>query len=73
MNWRDFLERVGWTAIQATAGAGLTVLSTGLAWQDGLKFVGVTVAIAVCKVTIAQQVGNTKTGDAFPGGVNDAQ
>lgn len=70
MNWRDFVERVGWTAIQALSAAGLIVLtSDGISWQEGLKFVGVAVAIAVAKVVVAQQVGDSGTGDAIPGGV----
>lgn len=70
VNWKDFLERVGWTAIQATAAAALVVLTTSdIDWETGLKFVGTAVAIAVAKVVIAQQVGDSKTGDAFPGGV----
>jgi len=74
MNWRDFLERVGWTAIYAIAAAGLTVLtSDGLSWQEALKFVGISTALAVCKVVVAQRAGSTSTGEAFPGGVNDAR
>lgn len=70
MNWRDFIERVGWTAIQALSAAGLVVLtSEGISWQEGLKFVGVAVGIAVAKVVVAQQVGDSGTGDAIPGGV----
>lgn len=69
INWRDFLERVGWTAIQATAGATLVVLTTdNIIWGDALKFVGVTVGIAVFKVILAQQTGDRGSGDAFPGG-----
>ena len=69
INWRDFLERVGWTAIQALAGAAIVVLaSDNIIWGDALKFVGVTVAVAVFKVILAQQTGDRATGDAFPGG-----
>lgn len=69
INWRDLLERVGWTAIQATAGAGVVVLmSDNIIWGDAIKFVGVTVGIAVFKVILAQQTGTRGSGDAFPGG-----
>lgn len=72
INWKDFIERVGWTAIQATAGAALVVLTTdNIIWGDAIKFVGVAVAVAVVKVVIAQQAGDTSTGEAFPGGVTE--
>lgn len=67
---RDFVERVGWTAVQASAGAGLTALTDdSLDWNTGLRFVGITTAIAVLKVITAQQVGSRGSGDAIPGGV----
>ncbi|HVL53949.1 MAG TPA: hypothetical protein VM344_06775 [Vitreimonas sp.] len=64
----DFVERVGWTAIQAAAGALLDVLTTGeLTWRA----VGYAVAIAALKVIVAQRFGDTPTGDAIPGRVID--
>ena len=66
--WLDFIDRVGWTAIYAIAAALVTVLtSDGIGWEEGLKFLGVSVALAVCKVTVAQRTGNSDLGDAVPG------
>jgi hypothetical protein len=56
--WIDFGERVGWTAIQAAAGAVIVVLSTGVDWKQGLLFVGITTAGAVAKVAVAFRVGD---------------
>lgn len=68
--YKDFAERVGWTAIYAIAAAVLTVLtSSGLAWNEALKFIGISTVFAVCKVIVAQQVGTRGSGDAIPGGV----
>lgn len=68
--WKDFVERVSWTAIQAAGAAGITALSSpDLTWDTGLKFVGIAAALAVLKVLAAQQVGSTGNGDAIPGGV----
>ena len=67
---KDFIERVGWTAIYAIAAAGITVLSSsGITWNEALKFIGVSVALAVFKVIIAQRAGSTDDGAALPGGV----
>jgi hypothetical protein len=67
--WKDFLDRVGWTAIQTAAGAAITELTgAGINWATGLKFVGITTAIAVLKVVTAQNVGSNGSGDAIPGG-----
>lgn len=66
---KDFIERVGWTAIQAAAGAGLTALTgADFDWATAGKFVGITTLIAVLKVITAQNVGSSGTGDALPGG-----
>lgn len=68
--WLDFLDRVGWTSVQAAAGAVIVILTeNNLGWEAGLKFVGVAVAVAVCKVVIAQRVGNDELGAAIPGKV----
>ena len=67
---KDFIERVGWTAIQAGAGAAIVALtSSDLSWQDGAKMVGAAAAIAGLKVFSAQQFGTRGSGDAIPGGV----
>ena len=67
---KDFVERVGWTALQAAAAAGITALSSpDLDWQTAAKFVGTAAALAVLKVLAAQNVGSTGSGDAIPGGV----
>lgn len=67
---KDFVERVGWTFIQAAAAAAITALSSPeLTWETGLKFVGTAGALAVLKVLAAQQVGDRGSGDAIPGGV----
>ncbi len=67
--WRDFAERVGWTAIQAAAGAVITVLAMDLGWEEALSFVGIATLVAACKVIVAQQFGDRSSGDAIPGGV----
>lgn len=67
---RDFIERTGWTAIQAAAAALITALSDPqVDWNTALRFVATTAALAALKVIVAQQVGNNGSGDAIPGGV----
>lgn len=69
---RDFIERVGWTAIQAGAAAAITALSSpDLTWVTGLKFVGTAALLAVLKVLVAQNVGDSPDGAAIPGGVTE--
>ena len=63
--WADFAERVAWTAIQAAGAAAVTVLTTGVEWQEGLLFVGITTLLAICKVAAAQQFGDG-LGDIKP-------
>lgn len=67
--WLDLLDRVGWTAIQSSAGAALTALTTNVTWEQGLAFVGVTTLTAVIKVVIAQNTGDDNLGAAVPGNV----
>ena len=67
--WKDFAEAVGWTAIQAAAGAVITVLAMDLGWEEALSFVGIATLVAACKVIVAQQYGDRSSGDAIPGGV----
>lgn len=66
---KDFIERVGWTAIQFLAGVFLSWGTTGdpLTWYTFLY----AVATAVAKVVIAQRVGKRGSGDAIPGGVEE--
>ena len=68
---RDFIERVGWTFVQAEIGLGL------LDWLSGginLSFVHTVyaslgaAAAATIKVLLAQRSGDG-AGDALPGGV----
>ncbi|MDQ5821954.1 MAG: hypothetical protein M3540_10985 [Actinomycetota bacterium] len=67
---KDFIDRVGWTAIQAAAAAGITALSSpDLTLATGLKFVGTAALLAVLKVLAAQNVGDSGDGAAIPGGV----
>lgn len=64
---KDYLERVGWTAIQAAAALTLDDLVSGhvVVWQAVL----IAAAIASLKVVTAQQFGTRGSGDAIPGGV----
>lgn len=65
--WKDLLERVAWTAIQALAAS---ILVTGLDdWQTALGIAGAAAALAACKVIVAQRVGENPDGAAIPGGV----
>lgn len=59
----DLLDRAGWTAIQAAAGAFVAYLATdSIGWEEGLTFVAVATAVAVCKVIIGQNTGTDDTG-----------
>ena len=72
VNYRDLIERVGWSTIYALLAAVLTVLtSEGMGWEEAAKFIGITLVTALIKVISAQQVGSSGTGDAIPGGVKD--
>lgn len=65
--WKDFLERVSWTSIQAAAAAAL---ATGFDdWSLTVKIAGAAALAAALKVIVAQQVGDRGSGDAIPGGV----
>jgi hypothetical protein len=68
---KDFIERVGWTAIYGAAAAFIE-WATGhepWSWRTYLIAVG----LAVAKVVIAQRVGTRNSGDAIPGGVIEGQ
>lgn len=68
--WLDFADRVGWTAIQTAAAAGIVALTDSTTgWETGLKFVGIATAIAVLKVIAAQNSGSDSLGAAVPGKV----
>lgn len=60
----DFLERVGWTAVQA--GAAVLIVSgfDAEAWKVAATAAG----LAALKVLVAQRVGDSGMGDAIPGG-----
>lgn len=61
--WLDLLDRVGWTALQTAAGAGITVLSGAtLGWRAALTFVASATAVAVLKVVVGQRTGTDDTG-----------
>lgn len=61
--WLDLLDRAGWTALQAAAGAGITVLSGAtLGWRAALTFVASSTAVAVLKVVVGQNTGTDDTG-----------
>ena len=61
--WLDLLDRVGWTAVQAAAATGITVLSGAtLGWRAALTTVAVATAIAVLKVVVGQNTGTDDTG-----------
>jgi hypothetical protein len=63
----DFIERVGWTAIQA--GAASFVVTGFDDWKMNLGIAGSAAALAAVKVIVAQRVGSGGAGDAIPGGV----
>lgn len=61
--WLDLLDRVGWTAVQAVAGALVVYLARDdIGWEEGAIFVGTAVAVAVVKVVIGQNTGVDDTG-----------
>lgn len=61
--WLDLLDRVGWTALQASAAALVVYLtSDDIGWEEGLKFVAVATAVAVAKVVVGQNTGSDDTG-----------
>lgn len=61
--WLDFLDRVGWTAVQALAAAIIVVLTeSDLGWEAGAKFVGVAVVVAIAKVLVGQNTGSDDSG-----------
>lgn len=63
--WVDLVDRVLWTFVQAFA-AALIVLGFNN-WKDSLGAAAIAGALAACKVVVAQNVGDSKLGDAVPG------
>lgn len=67
---RDLVERVGWTFIQSFAGFLIAFNITdlnGIDWGDLFKGAAVASGIAALKVIIAQNVGDTPSGELLPG------
>lgn len=61
--WLDLLDRVGWTAVQAAAGALIAWQATDeVGWDAALWFVGGAVIISVAKVVVGQNTGTDDTG-----------
>lgn len=61
--WLDLLDRVGWTAVQAAAGAFIAWQATDeVGWSAALWFVGGAVVVAVAKVVVGQNTGSDDTG-----------
>lgn len=65
--FKDFIERVVWTAVQAAAAAAL--VSGFDDWNLTAKVAGAAAFAAALKVIVAQQFGDRGSGDAIPGGV----
>lgn len=67
---KDLVERAGWTGLETAAGSIIAVLTGAtIGWEAGLKVVGISTLIAICKVVVAQKFGKTEDGAAIPGGV----
>lgn len=62
--WLDLLDRVGWTALQAAAAAGVVYLTTDLdmGWREAFTFVGTAALVACLKVIVGQNTGTDETG-----------
>ena len=62
--WLDFLDRVGWTGVQASiASIALYLSGEGvLTWKGAAIFVGAAVLAAVGKVVTGQNTGSDDTG-----------
>ncbi len=60
--WLDLLDRAGWTAIQAAAGAALAAITLELGWEEFAVVVGTATAVAVLKVVTGQNTGTDNTG-----------
>ena len=61
--WLDLLDRAGWTAVQASAGALLAWQATDdVGWESALTFVVGATLFAVAKVVVGQNTGTDDTG-----------
>lgn len=61
--WLDLLDRAGWTAIQAAAGAFITYLAfDNIGLEEGVLFVAAATAVAVAKVVVGQNTGSDESG-----------
>lgn len=61
--WLDLLDRAGWTAVQASAGALLAWQATDdVGWQSAVTFVVGATLFAVAKVVVGQNTGSDDTG-----------
>lgn len=67
---KDWLERTGWTILQAGAGVMLDQMISGRITWHAILYAG---AIAGLKVVIAQRVGSTPTGELIPGGIAEVE
>ncbi len=69
---KDFIERVGWTGIQAFVGvivAGMIKNGTDIEWRQVVYAALISAGVAAGKVILAQNVGDHPDGSAIPGGV----
>jgi len=61
--WLDLLDRAGWAAVQASAGALIAWQATDqVGWQAALWFIGGASLVAVAKVVVGQNTGTDDTG-----------
>lgn len=60
--WLDFLDRVGWTAIQVAAATAVSAITVNMEWKEVLVTTGVATLIAVLKVVAGQNTGSDDTG-----------
>jgi hypothetical protein len=60
--WLDLADRVGWTAVQAAAGALVAYLATDdFTWEQAAAVVATAAVVAAAKVLVGQRV-NDGTG-----------
>jgi hypothetical protein len=63
--WLDLIDRAGWTAVQAAAGALVAYFATDdFTWEQALVVVGTATVVAVAKVLVGQSSisGGDNTG-----------
>jgi hypothetical protein len=69
---KDFVERAGWTFIEAYIGLGaIDWIANGVNLSLLHQFYGAlgAASAATIKVLLAQRIGSRGSGDAIPGGV----